>query len=60
MGEEAGWRVVFHSDGPENGCRVRLQIPGNDIAMGDESGVTRFSWDGTYDEHGDARYRPLS
>jgi hypothetical protein len=52
--------AVFCSDGPENGRRVPLsRAPGEtSIALGDLDGVQVFAWDGTYDEHGDACYRP--
>jgi hypothetical protein len=57
VNEDAGAWIVFCSEGPENGRRVRTHALSHDIVMGDEQGVTRFRWDGTYDDHGDARYR---
>ena len=54
--------AVFCNDGPENGYRVPLSRPPEEtsIALGDLGGVQVFTWDGTYDENGDARYRPVT
>jgi hypothetical protein len=73
VNEDAKVMIVLCSDGPENGRRVPIRARWalvHDIVMSDElvaalrqtpeecdRGVTRFRWDGTYDEHGDARYR---
>lgn len=54
--EDEALMAVFCSDGPENGYRVPLS--GAAGATRVEIGGRMFQWDGTLDEHGDARYRP--
>lgn len=58
MGENSQVMAVLCSDGPENGFRVELDAPVGESRVSGAGGV--FSWDGTYDENGDARYRPAA
>jgi hypothetical protein len=74
VNEDAKSWIVLCNDGPGDGRRVQIRAEWalvHDIVMANEQlaallqtpaevgrGVTRWRWDGTYDEHGDARYRP--